>query len=571
MTSITIGRIAFAAAAVALLVAAGSCRKSQVVLCDRGEYTISCPDGWRCAAKTAECIQGLCGNGYNDPGEACDDGGTTNNDVVDGRTCNSTCTSDETCGNGIRDLTTVPPEVCDCRSGTGECDPPAAVNCRSDCMSTGICGNGDIDLPDEDCDPGSNGTPVQTRDCDIDCTTPEHGDGVVNSSFEGEECDRLGDGVPGDGNGDGAIDCQSPTCNVRCRWSRCGDRVINPLDTRADPGGRGEQCDDGDGNNRPNANCLSNCISNVCGDGDQNRTNDGGHPVEDCDSGPADVSVKTDCPYAAARYSGCTLCSNCKSVTGTPHYCGDNHIDAGREACDRGDNNGNATALCIYGNSTCELCTTNCTVQNVAGPICGDRTVNGGWLPNNGGWYQEDCDNAIAMTCGTCGAIGASNQCKNVNRAVAHGQITVVSNQLLGVTFAFAWDETRDDTMFEFIAHEGAVTHTGAVPIEIGADVNATATNAANVIATAETAYFGSAFTAQADGNVVTITNRIQGVRGNVPIVLDPPDTTALEADERMTGGVGCRVEQPCRGDYDCAETYYYCSGGSNRVCRLRT
>jgi hypothetical protein len=229
------------------------------------------------------------------------------------------------------------------------------------------------------------------------------------------------------------------------------------------------------------------------------------------------------------------------------------------EGCDQGSLNGrNARDVCIYGEANCVLCTQSCQTQNVTGPTCGDRNVQGGWTDETRtAWHNEECDSDTARTCGTCGAIGTADECRNVPRAVAEGTITIVSNaSLLGVSFAIAWDVTRDSTVFEYIEQDGAVTRAGAVPIVIGADVNATASNTAVAVAEAETATFGEAFNAEANGNVVTITNRIQGIRGNGPIELDPPDTTALRKQD-LSGGVGCRLDQSCRGHYDCAEGYY--------------
>src|SRR5262245_58826327 len=50
------------------------------------------------ACRGGVCLAVNCGNGVQDPGEACDDG---NRDSGDG--CSATCTSDETCGNGMLD------------------------------------------------------------------------------------------------------------------------------------------------------------------------------------------------------------------------------------------------------------------------------------------------------------------------------------------------------------------------------------------------------------------------------------------------------------------------------------
>ncbi len=481
-------------AAILLVFGAGAgCGSPPPALCGNG----ACPDGWHCSAKTDQCIQGLCGNGRVDSGEACDDGGAIDGDVLDGETCNAACTSDETCGNGIRDLTVNPPEVCDCRNDPvlgWVCDPPEAVYCRVNvptgaCMSTALCGNGDTDPPLEECDLGVN-------------------------------------------NGD-------------------------------------------------NASCLGNCIRNVCGDGFQDRTNVGGRPVEGCDFGPESARSAADdthCSYSASS-TGCQLCRECQWVDGVRHWCGDGTRDtwdfnlnralSAPEGCDQGSLNGRGVGdVCVYGQATCALCTRSCQTQNVTGPVCGDRIVQGGWTDETRTvWHDEECDSDVAMACGTCGAIGTSNECRNVPRAAAQGTLAIVANRdLLGVTFAIAWDVTRDSTVFEYIEAAGTVTHAGALPVVIGADASATARNTATAVASAATAPFGAGFSAAANGSVVTITNRTQGIRGNGPIELDPPGTTALQKID-LLGGVGCRLDQPCRqSGQDCAEGYYCHSLGHCRM-----
>lgn len=64
----------------------------------------SMPDGTACSTQPgSQCRDGVCwpfrcGDGRQDPNEACDDGNT-----LDGDGCSSTCTSTEVCGNGIAD------------------------------------------------------------------------------------------------------------------------------------------------------------------------------------------------------------------------------------------------------------------------------------------------------------------------------------------------------------------------------------------------------------------------------------------------------------------------------------
>ncbi len=580
MTSSTIGRIAFSAAALAGLLAAGSCRKAQVEQCTEGVF---CPAGWHCTASSGQCIQGACGNGRIDGDEACDDGGAIDGDILAGKTCNATCTSDETCGNGIRDLTVTPPEVCDCRNDPVlglVCDPPEAVNCRVNvavgaCMSNGSCGNGVTDYPPEICDDGRDGIAMDSPTCNSDCTAARHGDGKVNPQYENEQCDREAPQRPGTS----GPSCQSQTCNLNCTHSSCGDGRTNSMDDRVAPGG--EQCDLGSGTNGDNASCLGNCIRNVCGDGREDRTRVGDRPVEGCDLGSESARSAVDdndCSYSLSN-TGCRICRSCQWIDGDRHWCGDGNRDiwdyyhnralSPPEGCDQGNLNGrSAYDVCIYGEASCVLCTQGCQTQIVSGPVCGDDIVQSAWTDETRtARRSEQCDDDVSRTCGTCGAVGTSVACRDVPRATARGTITIVSNEdLPQVTFAIAWDVTWDPTLFEYIEAGGAVTQPGAVPVEIGADANATARNTATAVANAATAPFGSSFTAEANGSVVTITNRVQGVRGNSPIAL-PAGTTALQKED-FVGGVGCRLDQPCRGDHDCADRYY-CN--HSRLCKVRT
>lgn len=88
-------------------------------------------------------------------------------------------------------------------------DGIANASCRT-------CGNGSVEVS-ESCDDGG-----ESSSCDIDCTLPVCGDGLLNASA-GELCDD-GNGVDGDG------------CDDGCVPSACGNGVI---------GGELEQCDDG--------------------------------------------------------------------------------------------------------------------------------------------------------------------------------------------------------------------------------------------------------------------------------------------------------------------------------------
>jgi hypothetical protein len=555
MSPITTGRIAFAAAAIAALVGAASCKKPESKLCPTG---ILCPPGWECAAKTAQCIQGLCGNGVKDPGEACDDGGTNDLDVgLDGTRCSADCKSDQTCGNGILDTATG--EVCDCkRDETGaivKCDPAWATSCSADCKSTGVCGNGFVDSG-EACDGDGAGHPGETATCNKDCTARRCGDGEVNATAL-EQCDRNGDGVAG-------ADGQSATCNYDCTLSRCGDGKKNPLAVPP------EQCDDGDsGGNGWNANCLPNCTLNACGDGHLNKSKGlDGKQIEDCDSGPADATPKVDCQYGANATS-CTLCSVCKSVAGTPHYCGDNHTDSPNEKCDLGSanvDNPYDPTKCPYGNAACSLCSRDCqTLKTYAGPFCGDGTKNTGLL-SNGTSFTEDCDNVDSMACGTCGSGGTANQCTYVNKKSAVGWITVnATDGLAGVTVTVTDGILNTPLTFEYavaadIQPDGKLADGNLGIAIVAGDLHATAVNTDNVIGPAFPKITGDVM----NDHQVRLTNDNQGILGNQPIEVTNNDLNAISVSP-MIDGVGCWTGQRCNENRDCVSNTCY---SSNHQCK---
>jgi cysteine-rich repeat protein len=124
----------------------------------------------------------LCGNGVVEPGEACDDGNTVDDDG-----CTNACVLGS-CGNGVLDA--------------GEaCDDGNAVD-TDDCLSTCVaarCGDGVVQVGVEACD---DGNAVDTDGCSNACLPSSCGDGMLQA---GEECD--------DGN-NAALDGCSPLCLV---------------------------------------------------------------------------------------------------------------------------------------------------------------------------------------------------------------------------------------------------------------------------------------------------------------------------------------------------------------------
>ncbi len=346
-----------------------------------------------------------CGNGITDSakGEACDDGNThagkcSGDDhecdstadctagtcVPDG--CSGDCKSNETCGNGIKDLG----EVCDDAHATG--------GCEDDCLHGAGCGNGVLDTG-EQCDDGNS---INTDDCKNDCTPNVCGDNVVDSSgtHHHEDCDPGTGGVP----------LETATCNIDCTTAKCGDGKVNSH--HLEPGSTvGEQCDLGSTTavppvnlNQDNVDCTSKCVVNTCGDGLVDNLGQNHH--ESCD----DQNTNNN--------DGCR--NDCKSAT-----CGDGVVQIGSEQCDDGNtvdddacnnscmrtscgdgirNNGEAcdpTAPHAGADSNgAALCNSDCTVS-----ACGDGKVNAG--------AGETCDDGNAVDTDACPSGAANpNKCK---------------------------------------------------------------------------------------------------------------------------------------------------------------
>jgi hypothetical protein len=138
----------------------------------------------------------VCGNGVEEEGEACDEGGET-------ATCNSDCTG-AACGDG--QVNTSADEVCD--------EGGETASCNNDC-TVAVCGDGHVNASaEEECDEGS-----ESAACDADCTTATCGDTHINEAA-GEACDDGG---------------ESAECNEDCTVAACGDLVFNAA--------AGEECD----------------------------------------------------------------------------------------------------------------------------------------------------------------------------------------------------------------------------------------------------------------------------------------------------------------------------------------
>lgn len=318
------------------LVAPGCISTSAVQCGDEG----FCPPGTVCTEEQDPpvCVpERGCGNGEVDDtaGEVCDDG-----NVQDGDGCNSTCTSDETCGNRFTDEQIDEPEECDQGEETSTCD--------DDCTRA-ACGDGHINgRAGEVCDDGNTDA---GDGCDADCKSEECGNGIEEPAFD-EECDdgkhcengdectddsdcESGDRVCKPRNDDGcSADCQDESCgngqrdpgeqcddgndnnsddcvilsSTECRDAECGDGIIHDEESGT------EECDDAGDSEE----CNEDCTLSVCGDGKTNRA-----ASEDCDDGEQSPRCNEDCSFAR---------------------CGDDiENSAANEACDDG---GVDTAAC---------------------------------------------------------------------------------------------------------------------------------------------------------------------------------------------------------------------------------
>lgn len=151
----------------------------------------------------------LCGNGFIEDAELCDDGNLDDTDA-----CTALCMP-AACGDGVVQAAH---EECD----DGVLNGPG-TSCNSKCKLN-VCGDGDPG-PAEPCDDGNTD---DNDACTSLCEIAVCGDGFVH--IDAESCDAPGD---------------SETCDSDCTPAECGDGYANHA--------AGEECDDG------NTSSLDNC------------------------------------------------------------------------------------------------------------------------------------------------------------------------------------------------------------------------------------------------------------------------------------------------------------------------
>jgi cysteine-rich repeat protein len=194
--------------------------------CEPGTQGCACEPNSICDAGLL-CVDGLCvpnsatcGDGVQDPGEACDDGDDDNTD-----TCLDSCEL-ASCGDGY----VGPGEGCD---DGNDVDDDA---CSNNCALAG-CGDGNVQ-GGEECD---DGNADDTDACLSTCVDASCGDGFLQQGIE--ECD------------DGNVS-DNDACLNSCDASSCGDEYVQ----------QGvEDCDNGV-DNANDAACTEACQDNVCGD-----------------------------------------------------------------------------------------------------------------------------------------------------------------------------------------------------------------------------------------------------------------------------------------------------------------
>lgn len=236
-------------------------------------------------ANCAAACEVICGNGYVEGLESCDDG-----NALGGDGCSEVCDI-EVCGDGKLDTG----EGCDWG------DPAQAVACNPDCSVKRGCGDGCREGYEDCSEDGAGGAGSAGAGAGTG--------GAGSSEFPAEECD---DGNVRDGDG----------CNASCKREWCGDGIwqpnlaVTPLEPpvggQPAPTGK-EECDDG--NAATEDGCTPGCKREVgceeCADlrcGDLWTT---------CDEFDSSISCLQNCSDVAMEtMRECILETECAVTTG---------------------------------------------------------------------------------------------------------------------------------------------------------------------------------------------------------------------------------------------------------------
>lgn len=374
-------------------------------------WTVGCGDDSQSPNGTEDGA--VCGNGWIEAGETCDDGNTAAEDgcseacaVEAGYRCpeaGKTCEKEANGGEEPGGETPVP-KCGDGKLGQNEaCDDGNNVDgdgCTSDCrVESGFacpspgdvcerlprCGDGKLGQ-EEACDDGNNADGDGcTSDCRLEtgykcpiagqlCTKETCGDGIKDS---GEQCDDGAYNVAY------SVSRTGEDCGMNCRWAHyCGDSVVDEIDRE-----NGEECDEGEPTPTAYNGCSYMCKRvNFCGDGKVTHE-------EECDD---ENLVNGD-----GCSAGCTLEAHflCEEVDGRSQcreiLCGNGRLDA-HETCD--DENR------VSGDG----CSTNCLLErgwrcttSSDGKPC--FTVGNGVIDTDTG---EECDDGNVEDGDGCSATG---------------------------------------------------------------------------------------------------------------------------------------------------------------------
>ena len=345
------------------------------------------------------------------------------------------CVSEESCGTPDCDgcdqfcleqcRTTEPNDCCptDERDCAGVCNGTATQDNCGICDAepandnSTCCGDGTVQAH-EACDDGNDD---ETDECLSSCILASCGDGFIQVGVE--ECD--------DGNTQSEQclygETQCMVCAADCTeqsggTSFCGDNEVNGA----------EGCDDGNTvteaceySLQSCTICAANCTeqpgdTSFCGDGIRDEEH------ESCDDGTDNGNDA--CPYGEVS---CEVCNGaCQITNGQPRVCGDGIRDEGHESCDDGnaiDNDGcsadcvsdtcgdevvdegedcddgnTTTETCVYGESSCVVCASNCTEQSGDTLLCGDGVPQADEQCDDG---NDDDTDVCLSTCleATCG------------------------------------------------------------------------------------------------------------------------------------------------------------------------